>query len=121
MSGRSIEIDKHLSADCSIISIEQKARQGRVDRRLKTANAKRQVDLHPDIAKLLKQFIGTRSSGFLFQTKTGKPLLLSNILRRHLHPALKKLGYLNSHTGDHKAGSHAFRRFKNAYLKNETA
>ena len=46
---------------------------------------------------------------------------MSNIFRRHLHPALKKLGYVNPHTGDHKAGSHAFRRFRNTYLKNETA
>lgn len=115
-----IEIDKHLSADCSTLTIEQKARQGRLERRLKTANARRQVDLHPEVAKLLKQFIGSRKCGLLFKTKNGKPLLLSNILRRHLHPALKKLGYLNAHTGDYKAGSHAFRRFRNTYLRNET-
>ena len=116
-----IEIDKHLSADCSTISIEQKARRGRVENRVKTRNAKRQVDLHPGVAKLLKSFIGTRTSGFLFQTENGTPLSLTNVLRRHLHPALKKLGYVNSHTGDHKAGTHAFRRFRNTYLKNETS
>ena len=51
---------------------------------------------------------------------SGNPLSL-NILRRYLHLALKELGYVNSHTGDHKAGSHAFRRCRNTYLKNETA
>jgi integrase len=116
-----IEIDKHLAADCSMISIEQHARHGRVANRVKTRSAKRQVDLHPDIAKLLKVFIGTRTSGFLFQTENGTPLSLTNVLRRHLHPALKNLGYVNSHTGDHKAGTHAFRRFRNTYLKNETS
>ena len=116
-----VEIDKHLSADCSTISIEQKARRGRVEHRLKTISARREVDLHPEIAELLKGFIGTRTSGLLFQTKGGKPLTLTNILRRHLHPALKKLGYINPYTGDHKAGSHAFRRFRNTYLKNETS
>jgi integrase len=116
-----IEIEKHLSADYSTISIEQKARRGRVENRVKTRSAKRQVDLHPDVAKLLKGFIGTRTSGFLFQTENGTPLSLTNVLRRHLHPALKKLGYVNSHTGDHKAGTHAFRRFRNTYLKNETS
>jgi integrase len=116
-----IEIDKHLSADRSTIIIEQKARRGRVERRLKTISARRQVDLHPDVAKLLKGFIGTRTSGLLFQTKGGKPLTLTNVLRRHLHPALKKLGYVNPYTGDHKAGSHAFRRFRNTFLKNETS
>ena len=44
----------------------------------------------------------------------------SNVLRRHLHPALKKLGYVNEKTGTHKAGTHAFRRFRNTYLKNFT-
>jgi integrase len=116
-----IEIDKHLSTDCSTITIEQKARRGRVEHRVKNRNAKRQVDLHPEVAKLLKGFIGTRTSGFLFQTKNGTPLSLTNVLRRHLHPALKKLGYVNQHTGDHKAGTHAFRRFRNTFLRNETS
>jgi hypothetical protein len=39
----------------------------------------------------------------------------------HLHPALKKLGCANPHTADHKAGTHAFRRFRNTYLRNETS
>src|SRR5579875_296561 len=116
-----IEIDKHISPDCSTLSIKQKARQGKLEARLKTASASRQVDLHHDVAKLLREFIGKRTTGLLFQTKSGKPLSLTNILRRHLHPALKKLGYVNPRTGDHKAGSHAFRRFRNTYLKNETA
>lgn len=116
-----IEIDKHLSSDCSVITIEQKARRGRVERRVKSINAKRQVDLDPAVAQLLKGFNGTRRSGFLFQSKNGTPLSLTNVLRRHLHVALKALGYLNAHTGDHKAGTHAFRRFRNTYLKNETS
>jgi integrase len=116
-----IEIDKHLSPDCSTLTLRQKARRGRLETRLKTPSASRQVDIHPEVAKLLRQFISTRTTGLLFQTKCGKPLSLTNILRRHLHPALKKLGYINPNTGDHKAGSHAFRRFRNTDLKNETA
>ena len=116
-----IEIGKHLSADCSTVTVEQKARRGRVERRVKSVNAKREVDLSPEVAKLLKGYIGTRTSGFLFQTRNGTPLSLTNVLRRHLHPALKELGYVNAHTGDHKAGTHAFRRFRNTYLKNETS
>jgi integrase len=106
--------------DRSTISVNQKARHCKLEARLKTARAHRQVDLHPDVAKLLKNFISTRTSGFLFQTKIGKPLSSSNTLRRHLHPALKELGYVNPHTGTHKAGNHAFRRFRNTDLKNET-
>jgi integrase len=42
------------------------------------------------------------------------------IIRRHLHPALKKLGFVNSLTGTTKAGNHAFRRFRNTHLRNRT-
>ncbi len=115
-----IEIDKHLSSDFATISIRQKARHCKVEQRLKTASAVRQVDLDPEVAKLLKDFVGERTKGFLFRTRTGKPLSSSNIIRRHLHPALKELGYLNPHTGTHKAGNHAFRRFRNTYLRNQT-
>jgi hypothetical protein len=44
----------------------------------------------------------------------------TNIVRRHLHMALKELNYLNPFTRTHKAGNHAFRRFRNTYLRNYT-
>ena len=90
-----IEIDKHLSADCSTISIKQKARHGQVEGRLKTPSAIRQVDLHPEVAKLLKAFIGTRTSWTSVPDQKWQTAFTSNILRRHLHPALKELGYVN--------------------------
>lgn len=64
----------------------------------------------------------TRHSALSRHTLCGqrKPLSSSNIIRRHLHPALKVLNYVNPHTGTHKAGNHAFRRFRNTYLKNYT-
>ncbi len=114
-----IEIDKHISSDFRTISVRQQARHCKVKDRLKTSNAVRNVDLHPDVAGLLKAFTGDRKSGFLFASRNGKPLSSSNVVRRHLHPALKELGYVNPHTGTHKAGSHAFRRFRNTYLKNK--
>lgn len=116
-----LEIDKHFSGDFLTITISQKVRHCKVDERVKTASAARQVDLHSSIAKLLKSFVGERKTGFLFQSRNGKPLSSSNIIRRHLHPALKALGYINPYTGDHKAGNHAFRRFRNTYLRNETS
>jgi integrase len=54
----------------------------------------------------------------LFCSRQGNPLSQTNILYRHLHPALKQLGYLNPFTGTHKAGNHVFRRFRNTYLRN---
>src|SRR5450631_2771612 len=74
-----IEIDKHISPDFSTISIKQKARHCKVEIRLKTASAFRQVDLHPAIAAMLKKFAGERKTGFLFRTKNDKPLSSSCI------------------------------------------
>lgn len=105
-----LEIDKHISPDFLTISIAQKVRHGKVEERLKTSNACREIDLH----------VGPRKTGFLFCNQNGKPLSLTNILRRHLHPALKQMNYLNPFTRTHKAGSHAFRRFRNTYLRNRT-
>ena len=45
-------------------------------------------------------------------------IILAMIIRRHLHKALKELNYMNPYTGTHKAGNHAFRRFRNTYLRN---
>ena len=58
-------------------------------------------------------FIGGRKSGLLFCTRNGKQLSQSNILRRHLHPALAEVGF-------EKAGNHAFRRFRDTFLKSHT-
>ncbi len=33
-----------------------------------------------------------------------------------MHPALKMLGYFNPLTGDHRAGTHAFRRYRETHL-----
>jgi hypothetical protein len=45
----------------------------------------------------------------------------SNVLKRHLHPALKEIGYINEIPGTDKAGSHAFQRFRNTFLKNHSS
>jgi integrase len=115
-----LEIDKHISDDFRTLKIAQKVRHSAVEDWLKNENAERQIDLHPCISELLRRFVGNRTSGFLFQTRNEKPMESSNVIRRHLHPALKALNYVNPHTGDHKAGNHAFRRFRNTYLRNYT-
>jgi integrase len=81
---------------------------------LKTPNGETEVDLSENVAKLLVEFVGDRKSGLLFRTRSGKPLSQSNILRRHLHPALEEVGF-------EKAGAHSFRRFRNIYLRNFTS
>jgi integrase len=109
-----LQIEKHISADCSTLYIRQNVWNGRVQPFLKTKNGNRDIDLHPDVAAKLKTFIGNRTSGFLFCSKNGLPLLQSNILRLSLHPLLKKLGQPMS-------GAHAFRRFRTTWLRKQYA
>lgn len=75
----------------------------------KTPAARRTVDLHPDAAKLLRDYVGTRTTGFIFKARTGKPLRATNILRREFHPVLEQLKIP-------LCGFHAFRRFRVTHL-----
>jgi integrase len=113
-----IDISKHISPDFRTLIIEQKARNCKIEARVKTENSMRTVDIHTSVAALLKEYVGDRKTGLLFASRNGRPLSQSNILKRHLHPALLQLGYVNPATGTHKAGTHAFRRFRNTYLRN---
>jgi integrase len=109
-----IEIDKHISEDFSTLYIRQKVWHGSVQCFLKTDNGDRDIDLDPAIATMLKQFVGDRTAGFLFCSKTGRPLLQSNVLRNSLHPLLKRLE-------QPKMGAHAFRRFRTTWLRKQRA
>jgi len=95
------------------VTVEQSVWRGKVQAP-KTLNSYRTVDLYPDVANMLSDFIGDREDGFIFCTSTGKPLSQSNILRRDLHPVLETLGVK-------RCGFHAFRRFRNTYLRNYTS
>jgi integrase len=77
----------------------------------KTKAGCREVDIHSSLANLLEQHINGRTRGFLFPAKNGKPLRKSNLLRRSLHPILRKIGIP-------KRGFHAFRRFRAEHLEN---
>jgi integrase len=81
--------------------------------KLKTDYSLRKVELHPDIAAMLREFVGERKKGFVFVTSKGKPMSQSNILCRHFHPLLKKLRI-------EKQGFHGFRRFRDTYLSDKT-
>ena len=76
----------------------------------KTSNARRVIDLHSGVANLVRTYIDDRTRGFIFQTTSGKPVTQTNLLRRELHPLLKKLGIA-------RCGFHAFRRFRNTFLR----
>ncbi len=116
-----LEIDKHFTNDFRTIKIEQKVREGKVEYLVKTEAANREVDLAPAIAELIREFVGDRKAGFLFQSRNGRPLYASIIINRHLHPALERLGYVNVFKKNHQAGNHAFRRARVTYLKNKVS
>lgn len=107
-----IRIEKIFDNGSRII-IDEKAWRGEIHDYLKTENGEREIDLPENVAKLLVEFIGGRKSGLLFCTRTGKQLAQTNILRRHLHPALREVGF-------NKSGNHAFRRYRNTFLRNHT-
>jgi integrase len=65
----SLEI-KHLSNDCSIIIVkQQRGKHGQVDAYPKTDAGFREIDLDPSVREMLRDFIGDRKEGFLFQTE----------------------------------------------------
>jgi integrase len=109
--GEALGLDiKNISPDCTTLKITQKAWKSQVQDFLKTDNGRREIDLYSSVAAMLKEYIGERKSGLLFCSKTGKPLQQSNILRRSLHPILAKIN-------QPKCGSHAFRRFRLTWLR----
>ena len=83
---------------------------------LKTEVGLRDIDLHPDAARILHNFIGSRKSGFLFQTANGTMLDPGNIDRDSLSPILKEMGR-------DEAGTrfNVFRRFREAVLQRSEA
>jgi hypothetical protein len=84
--GIEIEINGHISGDFSTLYVRQKAWHGGIQPFLKTESGDRDIDLHPSIATMLKNFVGNRTAGFLFCSRNSRPLLLTNVLRLSLHP-----------------------------------
>ena len=104
-----------ISSDCRTLYIRQKAKRGILQPYTKTRSGTelkvdgecigRDVDLCSSLARILKEFIGTRTSGLLFSMPSGTQVLQRSVLKTSLHPILKKL--------DHeKGGFNIFRRFR---------
>lgn len=94
-----------ISADCKIVHVRKSVWRGK-EQAPKTDNAVRDIDVHPSLAATLKDFIGSRTSGWLFQTKAGRPLSQRNVMRDSLH----KLEV---------PGFHVFRRFRVTHLREQ--
>ena len=106
-----LEIGKHISPDCTVVYIrQQRIRKGEIAPTPKTDAGYRDVDIHPLIAKMLREYIGNRKSGFLFETETGKMLWPGTLYRDGLKTILNGMGRS-------KVRFHAFRRFRQAVLE----
>ena len=106
---------KHLINNERTIVVEQQVEKDapRIARHLKTKAAKREVDLHPDIAEYLRKYT-TGKTELLFETSRGTPHLYSNLQGRWLTPRLKAMGL------DEKgAGWHIFKRFRKTWLRGQ--
>jgi integrase len=104
---------RHFTNEGRTITVEQQIQKDapQVVKYLKTAAAKREVDLHPDIAEYLQHYAAGKT-GLLFHTANGTPHLYGNLEDRWLTPRLTNLGV------DEKGmGFHAFRRFRKTWLR----
>jgi integrase len=106
-----IEIEKHISPDCTMIVVRQQVKGSKIVQHLKTEAAYRVVDLCPEASELLRKFIGHRS-GLLFPSKKGTtPVSYHNLLKRHITPDFERLGIKEP-----GKGAHSFRRFRASVL-----
>jgi integrase len=106
-----LEIGKHISADGAVINIrQQRGKWGGIESTPKTEAGFRDIDLWPSLAKMLRDYIGNRRDGFLFQTRSGKMLSPENLWRDGFATIMQKMGREG-------VRFHAFRRFREAVLQ----
>jgi integrase len=101
----------NVSADRRTIHVEQSLWQNRIVTP-KTEAAVRNIELCQPLTEMLIEFIGKRTEGLLFCNAKGHGLAQSNIIRRQLHPMLKKLNC-------EPQGFHGFRRFRVTHLRRQ--
>lgn len=104
-----LEVDKHITEDFRTLRVEQKAKRGLIQPYLKTINGRRQIELCPSLAEMLREFVGDRRTGLLFRTSSGAQLLQSSTLQDSLHPVLDYLA-------NKRGGFNIFRRFRLTHL-----
>jgi integrase len=100
--GRTIKVEQQVKKDCPVIV-----------KYLKSNAAKREIDLHPDIAEYLQHYLAGKNELF-FSTTKRTPHLYANLEDRWLTPRLIKM------VVDEKGmGWHSFRRFRKTWLRGQ--
>jgi len=94
--------DTSLSPDCRILYVTRSIWHGK-EQSPKTPTAIREIDVPEELVALLREYVAGKS-GYLFATKSGRPMA-----QRNLHRALHATGV--------RVGFHAFRRFRTETLR----
>ena len=81
-----------------------------IEQPTKTPSGERTIDIAPELAVLLQEYLSGRSSGCVFQARNGAPIHGGNIRKRVLHPLLEKLGIP-------RGGFHAYRHARVTILR----
>ena len=98
--GRTFKVEQQVMKNCP-----------RIVKYLKTNAAKREIDLHPDVAEFLRCYRAGKS-GLLFHTARGTPHLFHNLEDGWLTPRLVKMGL-----DEEGMGWHSFKRFRKTWLR----
>jgi integrase len=101
---------EHSLNDCATVSVVQSIWHGKLQAP-KTQAAVRKVDLSSGLAQMLREYLGDRTKGFVFQTKNGLPLNARNIERDSLDKILAEMGIKEK-----GRLFHSFRRFRESIL-----
>jgi integrase len=105
-----LEIGKHISANCTMISIiKQRGKKGTLEPPKTEAGGVRRVYVASPLASLLRSYIGNRKGGFLFEAETGNVLSPGNLWRDGFRMVVKEMG-LNIRF-------HFLRRFRESTLQ----
>jgi len=92
----------------AIIHVRRSVWEGK-EQSPKTENGYRKVGIDASLVQILKEYLGGRKLGYVFQTRRGTPLAGNNIVDRHLWPILDELEI-------RRCGLHAFRHGRVSFL-----
>ena len=98
-----------LKLEYGVIEVRRAVWNG-IEGETKTKSGKRNVFIDSATIRLLRDFLGDRKSGRLFQSRVGTPLENRDICRRVLTPLCKKLGI-------RPGGMHAFRHGRVSHMQ----
>jgi integrase len=105
----------HFTNNGRTIVVEQQVEKdsAKLVKYLKTAAAKREVDLHPDVAEYLQRYTAGKT-GLLFHTANNMPHLYSNLEDRWLTPRL-----IEMNLDEEGMGWHSFKRYRKTWLRGQ--